>query len=77
MPPLNNDQDLTNEILQKMTEWMERHKAVCSDPKCCEPLGVIGWLSHRLGVKLTNMPELADIIEWYERNCQGCEHHRN
>jgi len=58
--------------------WLDAHRAECPNPKTCtEPLNLLAFIAHCLGVRQEKIGWLQAEVARYEAECEGCTHLRN
>ncbi len=66
------------EIRDALLNWLEIHSSHCPDPENChEPINILAYLAHSLGMRADSGPSWLKFLREYERTCEGCQHMRN
>ncbi len=78
-PPISADSELIWRIRDALLGWMDKHRQGCGDEPRHEPLNLIGYLSHCLGVRAEtkNAKAWLEAVAFHEKYCEGCQHLRN
>lgn len=52
--------------------WMTAHQRECGHPDCAEPVNVLAFLAHAVGLKDSQVEEFRKRLDDYNRHCPNC-----
>jgi hypothetical protein len=68
----STEQNAAAEIRDACLAWMDEHAKTCDTQGCLEPVGLIAYLVHCLGMSDEQLRHLPAAIVRYDMECRGC-----
>ncbi|MAH50933.1 hypothetical protein CMI37_34270 [Candidatus Pacearchaeota archaeon] len=76
---LDYQEQVADDMVTLLSQWMDTHNRTCTEDSCCEPLNLLAYFAHSLGVRRTigTGAEFEEHLQSYENKCPDCSHLRN
>lgn len=61
------------EIANDVWAFIEAHEATCTDEACMARINILAYIAHVIGVRVSHLEVLSELMEGYEAGCAMCQ----